>query len=89
MVWQVPISVSLSTLPIVLDVQTVSCGVKPEGLAKEHPEPEDILSKPLLIVIPSRFYLCCVLLRSSSHPKCDKQWKFSRTSCRFNVYSLL
>ncbi|KAG0570658.1 hypothetical protein KC19_6G178400 [Ceratodon purpureus] len=43
MVWQVPIEVSLSTLPIVLDVKTVSCGVKPEGLAKEHPEPEDIL----------------------------------------------
>lgn len=48
MVWQVPIAVSLSTLPIILDVQTVSCGVKPEGLAKEHPEPEDILSKLLL-----------------------------------------
>lgn len=57
MVWQVPIAVSLSTLPIALDVQTVSCGVKTEGLAKEHPEPEDILSKLLFIIILSRLYL--------------------------------
>uniref|UniRef100_A0A7I4AUK2 GPI inositol-deacylase n=1 Tax=Physcomitrium patens TaxID=3218 RepID=A0A7I4AUK2_PHYPA len=43
MVWQVSVAVSLSTLPITLDVKIVSCGVKTEGLAKEHPEPEDIL----------------------------------------------
>lgn len=45
MVWQLPIAVSLSTLPIVLDVKTASCGVNADGLAKEHPEFEDIISK--------------------------------------------
>lgn len=54
LVWQIPIAVSLSTLPISLDVNTVSCGVSPEGLAKEHPEPSDILSKLYSPVLSSK-----------------------------------
>ena len=62
MVWQLPIAVSLSTLPISLDVNTVSCGVSPEGLAKEHPEPSDILSKlysPVLSFKPQGELVIC------------------------------
>ncbi len=49
MVWNVSVAVSLSTLPMMLDVRASSCGIQQTVLAKEHPEPEDLLSKPFYL----------------------------------------
>jgi hypothetical protein len=49
MVWNMSVAVSLSTLPMMLDVRASSCGIQQTVLAKEHPEPEDILSKPFYL----------------------------------------
>ncbi|KAH9562192.1 hypothetical protein CY35_05G059400 [Sphagnum magellanicum] len=43
MVWNMSVAVSLSTLPMMLDVRASSCGIQQTVLAKEHPEPEDLL----------------------------------------------
>lgn len=80
MVWQVSVAVSLSTLPITLDVKIVSCGVKTEGLAKEHPEPEDILSK-LSLVITCIQDIIPLFCESS---ECAKYARLTYTSGRYN-----
>jgi glycosylphosphatidylinositol deacylase len=43
LVWNLSITVSLGTLPVILSVKTVSCGIQETVLAKEHPEPEEIM----------------------------------------------
>ncbi|CAK9226433.1 unnamed protein product [Sphagnum troendelagicum] len=43
LVWNLSIAVSLGTLPVILSVKTVSCGIQETVLAKEHPEPEEIM----------------------------------------------
>jgi hypothetical protein len=48
LVWNLSIAVSLGTLPVILSVKTVSCGIQETVLAKEHPEPEEIISEPCI-----------------------------------------
>lgn len=48
LVWNLSIAVSLGTLPVILSVKTVSCGIQETVLAKEHPEPEEIMSEPCI-----------------------------------------
>ncbi|CAM6043491.1 unnamed protein product [Sphagnum compactum] len=43
MVWNLSFALSLSSVPMVLDVKTSTCGIPQTALAKEHPEPEDLL----------------------------------------------
>jgi hypothetical protein len=49
MVWNMSVGVSLSTLPMMLDVRASSCGIQQTVLTKEHPESEDLLSKPFYL----------------------------------------
>jgi glycosylphosphatidylinositol deacylase len=49
MVWNLSVALSLSSVPLVLDVKTSTCGIPQTALAKEHPEPEDLLSEPFCL----------------------------------------
>lgn len=49
MVWNLSVALSLSSVPMLLDVKTSTCGIPQTALAKEHPEPEDLLSEPFCL----------------------------------------
>ena len=50
LIWNLSIAVSSGTLPVVLDVKTSSCGIQESVFVKEHPEPDELLSKHLTSV---------------------------------------
>lgn len=75
MLWNLSIAVSSGTLPVVLSVKALSCGIQETVLAKEDPKPEELLSKRLN---PLAFYdseqHCVVIIDQDSW--CKSSWCF-------------
>lgn len=78
MVWNLSVALSLSSVPLVLDVKTSTCGIPQTALAKEHPEPEDLLSEPFCLkctkAIPDWYQLFAFSISSYG----QQHWKWCR-----------